>query len=82
MGHGDFKLLAALGAWLGWQMLLPIILGAACVGALLGITLIVTGQRDKGIPMAFGPYLAAAGWLMLLVGPELVARYLSLYTPH
>lgn len=82
MGYGDFKLLAALGAWLGWQMLLPIILGAAGVGALLGITMIVTGQRDKGIPMAFGPYLAAAGWLMLLIGPELVARYLSLYTPR
>jgi leader peptidase (prepilin peptidase)/N-methyltransferase len=80
MGYGDFKLLAALGAWLGWQMLLPIVLGAAAVGALLGLTLIVTGQRDRGIPMAFGPYLAAAGWLMLLFGPELVGRYLSLYT--
>jgi len=79
MGYGDFKLLAALGAWLGWQMLLPIVLGAAAVGALLGITMIVTGQRDRGIPMAFGPYLAAAGWLGLMFGPELVARYLSLY---
>ena len=82
MGYGDFKLLAALGAWLGWQMLLPIILGAAGVGALLGIALIVTRQRDKGIPMAFGPYLAAAGWLMFLFGPELVSRYLGLYGPR
>lgn len=79
MGHGDFKLLAALGAWLGWQMLLPIVLGAAGVGALLGIAMIVTGRRDRGIPMAFGPYLAAAGWLALMCGPELVERYLSLY---
>jgi leader peptidase (prepilin peptidase)/N-methyltransferase len=81
MGYGDFKLLAALGAWLGWQMLLPIIIGAAGVGALVGITSIVTGQRGKGVPMAFGPYLAAAGWLMLIIGPQLVGRYLSLYGP-
>jgi len=82
MGYGDFKLLAALGAWLGWQMLLPIIIGAAGVGALVGISSIVLGQRGKGVPMAFGPYLAAAGWLMLLLGPELVGRYLALYGPH
>ena len=82
MGYGDFKLLAALGAWLGWQMLLPIIIGAAGVGALVGITSIVLGQRGKGVPMAFGPYLAAAGWLMLLLGPEVVGRYLALYGPH
>lgn len=82
MGYGDFKLLAALGAWLGWQMLLPIILGAAGVGALLGIVMIVTGRRDRGIPMAFGPYLAASGWLALMFGPELVQRYLSLYGRH
>ena len=82
MGYGDFKLLAALGAWLGWQMLLPIILGAAGVGAILGITLIVLRRQDRGVPMAFGPFLAAAGWLMLLFGHELVDRYLSLYTPR
>ena len=82
MGYGDFKLLAALGAWLGWQMLLPIIIGAAGVGALVGITSIVLGQRGKGVPMAFGPYLAAAGWLMLMLGPEVVGRYLALYGPH
>ena len=81
MGYGDFKLLAALGAWLGWQMLLPIIIGAAGVGALVGITSIVLGQRGKGVPMAFGPYLAAAGWLMLMLGPQLVGSYLALYGP-
>jgi leader peptidase (prepilin peptidase)/N-methyltransferase len=79
MGYGDFKLLAALGAWLGWQMLLPLIIGAAGVGALIGLTSILLGKRGKGVPMAFGPYLAAAGWLMLMWGPELVDRYLSLY---
>jgi len=82
MGYGDFKLLAALGAWLGWQMLLPIIIGAAGVGALVGITSIVLGQRGKGVPMAFGPYLAAAGWLMLMLGPQLVGSYLALYGPN
>jgi len=79
MGYGDFKLLAALGAWLGWQMLLPIIISAAAVGALLGILAIVLRQRDKGVPMAFGPYLAASGWLMLMFGPALLDSYLSLY---
>jgi leader peptidase (prepilin peptidase)/N-methyltransferase len=82
MGFGDFKLLAALGAWMGWQMLLPIVIGAAGVGALTGIAAIVLGRRDRGVPMAFGPYLAAAGWLMLMVGPELVNRYLALYGPR
>ncbi|MFO1502466.1 MAG: A24 family peptidase [Steroidobacteraceae bacterium] len=79
MGYGDFKLLAALGAWLGWKMLLPIIIGAAGVGALVGITSIVVGKRGKGVPMAFGPYLAAAGWIMLMWGPALVDGYLGLY---
>ena len=79
MGYGDFKLLAALGAWLGWKMLLPIIIGAAGVGAVVGIAAVVLRLRGKGVPMAFGPYLAAAGWLMLMAGPELVDRYLSLY---
>jgi leader peptidase (prepilin peptidase)/N-methyltransferase len=81
MGYGDFKLLAALGAWLGWQMLLPIVIGAAGVGAVVGIAAIVLRRREAGIPMAFGPYLAAAGWLMLMFGPQLVERYLGLYGP-
>lgn len=82
MGYGDFKLLAALGAWLGWQMLLPLLIGAAGVGALVGIAAILLKARDKGVPMAFGPYLAAAGWLMLMFGPELVGSYLGLYAPR
>ena len=62
--------------------LLPIVIGAAGVGALVGITAIVLKARDKGIPMAFGPYLAAAGWLVLMFGPELVGAYLGLYAPR
>jgi leader peptidase (prepilin peptidase)/N-methyltransferase len=79
MGYGDFKLLAALGAWLGYEMILPIILCAAGVGALVGISSIVLGARAKGVPMAFGPYLAAAGWIMLVFGQSLLDSYLSLY---
>jgi leader peptidase (prepilin peptidase) / N-methyltransferase len=79
MGYGDFKLLAALGAWLGWQMLLPLIIAAAGVGALVGIAAILLGQRARGVPMAFGPYLAAAGWLMLVFGEPLFESYLALY---
>ena len=79
MGYGDFKLLAALGAWLGWRMLLPIILCSAAVGALVGITLIVAGKRGRGVPLPFGPFLAAAGWLAMMKGPEWVSAYLGLY---
>jgi leader peptidase (prepilin peptidase)/N-methyltransferase len=64
MGYGDFKLLAALGAWLGWQMLLPIVLVAAAVGAVVGASCCDPGAR-RATPVAFGPFLAAAGWLML-----------------
>ena len=80
MGYGDFKLLAALGAWLGWRMLLPIVLLAALVGALTGAALIVSRRHQRGAPMPFGPFLAAAGWLAIMWGPQLVQRYLSLYT--
>jgi leader peptidase (prepilin peptidase)/N-methyltransferase len=79
MGYGDFKLLAALGAWLGWRMLLPIVLLAALVGALAGIALILARRHQRGAPMPFGPFLAAAGWLALMWGPQMVTRYLSLY---
>lgn len=82
MGHGDFKLLAALGAWLGWQMLVPIILVSAGVGAIVGIALILLGRQQRDTPLPFGPFLAAAGWLMLLCGHELVDRYLALYPSH
>jgi leader peptidase (prepilin peptidase)/N-methyltransferase len=76
MGYGDFKLFAALGAWLGWQMLLPIILMAAFAGAVIGILMIAVRGRDRNIPIPFGPYLAVAGWIALLWGDELVASYL------
>ena len=79
MGYGDFKLLAALGAWLGWRMLLPIVLCSAGVGALVGITLILSKRHDRGIPIAFGPFLAAAGWLAMLWGPQWVSSYLGLF---
>ena len=81
MGYGDFKLLAALGAWLGWRMLLPIILCSAAVGAVVGITLIVAARRGRGVPLPFGPFLAAAGWLAMMWGPEWVEAYLGLYEP-
>jgi leader peptidase (prepilin peptidase)/N-methyltransferase len=76
MGYGDFKLFAALGAWLGWQMLLPIILLSAFAGAVLGIAMIALRGRDRNIPIPFGPYLAAAGWIALMWGDEIVASYL------
>lgn len=79
MGYGDFKLFAALGAWLGWQMLLPIILVSAAVGAVTGIVVLAVTGRDRATPIPFGPFLAAAGWLMLLIGPELVSGYLGLF---
>jgi leader peptidase (prepilin peptidase) / N-methyltransferase len=68
MGYGDFKLLAALGAWMGWQMLPEIILISSVVGALCGIALIVFKRRGREIPIPFGPYLAIAGWIALLWG--------------
>jgi leader peptidase (prepilin peptidase) / N-methyltransferase len=72
MGYGDFKLLAALGAWLGWQMLPLIVLMSSVVGACIGIMLIVFKGRDHNIPLAFGPYLAVAGAIALFFGPMLV----------
>jgi leader peptidase (prepilin peptidase)/N-methyltransferase len=76
MGYGDFKLFAALGAWLGWKLLPLVILLSAATGALLGISLIVLRGRDRSAPMPFGPYLAAAGWLAMMYGDELVSSYL------
>ena len=77
MGYGDFKLLAALGAWLGWQMLPVIILLSSVVGAVVGITLIIARGRDRNIPIPFGPYLAGAGALTVFFGKTLVAMYLG-----
>lgn len=71
MGYGDFKLLAALGAWLGWQALPMIILLSSLVGATIGIGLIVLKRLQRDQPMPFGPYLAAAGWLFLMMGDRL-----------
>jgi leader peptidase (prepilin peptidase)/N-methyltransferase len=82
MGYGDFKLFAALGAWLGWQLLLPVILIAALAGAVVGIALMSLRGHSRATPIPFGPFLAAAGWLMLMFGPQLVARYLGLFVPH
>jgi leader peptidase (prepilin peptidase)/N-methyltransferase len=79
MGYGDFKLLAALGAWLGWRMLLPIVLVAAAVGAVSGIVLLSLRGQNRSTPIAFGPFLAAAGWLMFMFGHELVTGYLGLF---
>ena len=72
MGHGDFKLLGALGAWLGWQVLPVIVLLSSVVGALIGITLIVFKGRDTQLPLAFGPYIAIAGGVALFFGGPLV----------
>jgi leader peptidase (prepilin peptidase)/N-methyltransferase len=76
MGYGDFKLFAALGAWLGWKLLPLVILLSAATGALLGILMIVLRGRDRSAPMPFGPYLAAAGWLAMMYGDVLVSSYL------
>ena len=79
MGYGDFKLLAALGAWLGWQALPTIILLSAVVGAVVGISLIVLRGRDRQLPIPFGPYLAAAGWIAMLYGESLKNAYLDAF---
>lgn len=78
MGYGDFKLLAALGAWLGWQSLPLILIISSCVGAILGITLVVMRRHQQSKPMPFGPYLAIAGWIALLWGEQLTNWYLGL----
>jgi leader peptidase (prepilin peptidase) / N-methyltransferase len=78
MGYGDFKLLAALGAWMGWKVLPLIILLSAATGATLGIAMILLRGRDRAAPMPFGPYLAAAGWLAMLYGDSLIDGYLRL----
>ncbi len=75
MGYGDFKLLAALGAWLGWQMLPLIVLLSSVVGAGIGLMLIAFKGRDHSVPLAFGPYLAIAGGVALFFGPALVRGF-------
>ena len=78
MGFGDFKLLAALGAWLGWSFLPLILILSAGLGAVVGLTAQACAPRLRGKPLPFGPFLALAGWVALLVGDELMALYLSL----
>ena len=77
MGYGDFKLLAALGAWLGWQVLPLIILLSSAVGAVIGIFMIVSKLQERSQPIPFGPYLAVAGWIAMLYGNQLIALYLN-----
>lgn len=77
MGYGDFKLLAMLGAWMGWQQLPMVILFSSLVGAVVGISLILLRGHDRNIPIPFGPYLAAAGWLALLWGNDMANWYLG-----
>lgn len=78
MGYGDFKLLAAVGAWLGWQMLPLTILASSLVGAVVGIALIVFARHGRNIPIPFGPYLAAAALIALFWGKSLTQQYLGL----
>jgi leader peptidase (prepilin peptidase)/N-methyltransferase len=75
MGYGDFKLLAAIGAWLGWQLLPVVILLSALVGSVVGIAMIVVAGRSSQSAIPFGPYLAAAGLIALLWGERLVLLY-------
>lgn len=77
MGYGDFKLLALFGAWLGWQYLPVIILLSSLVGAAIGLGMIVFVKHDHNVPIPFGPYLAAAGWIALLWGNDLNHLYLT-----
>lgn len=77
MGHGDFKLLALLGAWLGWSQLPLVILLSSLVGALVGVAMILGLGRHRDQPIPFGPYLAAAGWIALLWGEPLIDAYLG-----
>lgn len=77
MGYGDFKLLAATGAFCGWKAILPVVLMSSMIGALVGITLIAVQGRDRATPIPFGPYLAAAGWVQMFYGGDLLAAYLN-----
>ena len=81
MGRGDFKLLACLGAWTGWHMLLLIVMAAAGIGAVIGGAWLVASRRGREHPIPFGPFLAAAGVLALFVGPAIVHAYLHWVAP-
>ena len=77
MGYGDFKLFAAIGAWLGWQMLPLVLVLAAAVGAVVGLAMMAASRLGRGVPIPFGPYLAGAAWIALLWGPDIVSGYLG-----
>ena len=77
MGYGDFKLLAAIGAWCGWQMLPITVILSSFIGAAVGIALMVFARHGRNVPMPFGPYLGAAGVVALFWGPQLTRQYLS-----
>jgi leader peptidase (prepilin peptidase)/N-methyltransferase len=77
MGYGDFKLLAALGAWMGWQMLPLVILLSSVVGAMVGLALMGSGRLQRDKPMPFGPYIAAAGWIALIWGDRIMDFYFN-----
>ncbi|MFA5371987.1 MAG: A24 family peptidase [Sideroxydans sp.] len=81
MGYGDFKLLATIGAWLGWTLLPLVILLSSLVGAVVGIALIVLAKRGRNIPIPFGPYLAGGGLIALFWGQTLTQSYLQLLAP-
>jgi leader peptidase (prepilin peptidase) / N-methyltransferase len=77
MGYGDFKLLAALGAWLGWQMVLPIVLGASVIGALVGIAMKMSNRLREGLYVPFGPFLAGGGLVVILAGSKQVMDWMG-----
>jgi leader peptidase (prepilin peptidase)/N-methyltransferase len=77
MGYGDFKLLAALGAWLGWTMILPIVLASSIIGAVIGIGMKLTGQLREGVYVPFGPFLAGAGLVVTMAGSRIVMQWLG-----
>jgi len=79
MGYGDFKLLAMIGAWCGWQVIPAVILISSVIGSIAGILMIATKYHEKGKPIPFGPYLAGAGWIVLLWGTEINQYYLTLF---
>jgi leader peptidase (prepilin peptidase)/N-methyltransferase len=79
MGYGDFKLLAAIGAWLGWKMLPLVVVLSSFVGAIVGIGLIVLAKHGRNVPIPFGPYLAIAGVIALFAGDALTRQYLGLF---
>ena len=79
MGHGDFKLLAALGAWMGVMSLLPIVLLSSLVGAIVGVVMLSMRGQDRSVPIPFGPFLAAAGWIWFVAGDWISAWYLGMF---